>query len=70
MKECFDKKDIALLQKVVLEMPKEEAEYHMKRCVESGLWVPNAADEDGTTTSAVQEEGDRPEQEEVYEEVS
>lgn len=25
-------------------MPVEEAKYHMKRCVDSGLWVPNAAD--------------------------
>lgn len=33
-----------MLQKAILELPKEEAEYHMKRCVESGLWVPNAAD--------------------------
>lgn len=25
-------------------MPVEEAKYHMKRCVDSGLWVPNAGD--------------------------
>lgn len=25
-------------------MPVDEAKYHMKRCVDSGLWVPNAAD--------------------------
>lgn len=25
-------------------MPVEDAKYHMKRCVDSGLWVPNAAD--------------------------
>lgn len=23
-------------------MPEEEATYHMKRCVDSGLWVPDA----------------------------
>ena len=33
-----------MLQQAVLEMPKEEAEYHIKRCIDSGLWVPNAAD--------------------------
>lgn len=44
LKDCFEKKDIGMLQKAILELPKEEAEYHMKRCVESGLWVPNAAD--------------------------
>lgn len=25
-------------------MPVDEAKYHMKRCVDSGLWVPNAGD--------------------------
>lgn len=24
-------------------MPEEEAKYHLKRCVDSGLWVPDAA---------------------------
>lgn len=44
MKECFEKKDIQLLQDVVAQMPKEEAELHIKRCIDSGLWVPNAKD--------------------------
>lgn len=44
MKECFEKKDIQLLQDVVAQMPKEEAETHIKRCIDSGLWVPNAKD--------------------------
>ena len=42
MQECFEEKDIEKLQKVIEEMPKAEAEYHMKRCVNSGLWVPDA----------------------------
>ena len=42
--------------------------YHMKRCVDSGLWVPNREDpgtnaEDGFVTKAADDE------EEVYEEV-
>lgn len=24
-------------------MPEDEAKYHMKRCVDSGLWVPEKA---------------------------
>jgi len=66
MQNCFESKDISLLQKVVLELPKGEAEYHMKRCVDSGLWVPNASDlEDG---HGVQEQGDGEEDpEEIYE---
>ena len=47
--------------------------YHMKRCVDSGLWCPNKEDpgtsaEDGfTVTSRPEEEAE--EEEEVYEEV-
>ena len=29
-------------------MPETEAEYHMKRCVDAGLWVTNADDEPTT----------------------
>ncbi len=42
LQDCFENKDIGRLQDVLLKMPKEEAEYHMKRCVESGMWVPDA----------------------------
>lgn len=31
-----------MLQKTIESMDPEEAKYHMKRCVDSGLWVPNA----------------------------
>lgn len=33
-----------MLQKVIESMDPEDAKYHMKRCVDSGLWVPNAGD--------------------------
>lgn len=42
LKQCFETKSIALLKEVIAKMPKEEATYHMKRCVDSGLWVPDA----------------------------
>lgn len=64
MKECFETKDIGLLQKVVMGLPKEEAEHHMKRCVDSGLWVPNANDGD---SHPIQEEGGQ--EEATYESV-
>lgn len=31
-----------MLKEVIAKMPEEDARYHMKRCVESGLWVPDA----------------------------
>ncbi|XP_064603305.1 hsp90 co-chaperone Cdc37-like [Liolophura sinensis] len=61
LKDCFEKKDIGMLQKAILELPKDEAEYHMKRCVESGLWVPNAADAQKAEAS-----GSEPTQESEY----
>jgi cell division cycle protein 37 len=42
LKKCFETQDIQLLQDTILKMKKEDAEYHMDRCVKSGLWVPDA----------------------------
>ena len=42
LKECFETRNVALLQEVLDKLPKEEAAYHMKRCVDSGLWVTDA----------------------------
>jgi len=33
-----------MLQDAVTKIPKEEAEYHIKRCIDSGLWVPGGGD--------------------------
>jgi len=71
MQKCFMEQDIEMLQTVIKELPEDEARYHMKRCVDSGLWCPNKEDpgtsaEDGfTVTSRPEEEAE----EEVYEEV-
>ena len=40
LQECFESQDIAKLQATIAAMPPAEARYHMKRCVESGLWKP------------------------------
>jgi len=42
LKKCFESQNIELLQDTLLKMKKEDAEYHMDRCVKSGLWVPDA----------------------------
>merc|ERR1719433_1923370 len=70
MQKCFMEQDIGMLQTVIKELPEDEARYHMKRCVESGLWCPNKDDpgtssEDGFTVTNNPEEEDG---EEVYEE--
>ena len=39
LREAFESQEIEQLQKVIAEMNPKEAKYHMKRCVDSGLWV-------------------------------
>lgn len=67
LQKCFESKDIASLQKAITELPEEEARYHMKRCVDSGLWVPEA--NKGQETEGKEKEEGEGEGEEVYEEV-
>eukprot|EP00088_Acartia_fossae_P071219 TRINITY_DN9734_c0_g1_i1.p1 TRINITY_DN9734_c0_g1~~TRINITY_DN9734_c0_g1_i1.p1 ORF type:complete len:382 (+),score=166.82 TRINITY_DN9734_c0_g1_i1:91-1236(+) len=59
MKECFESQNIPMLQQVIKDMPEEEARHHMKRCVDSGLWVPSK-DDPGTNTEDgfVKKDGD------------
>ncbi|XP_058510631.1 hsp90 co-chaperone Cdc37-like [Solea solea] len=59
MQKCFDDKNIQLLQDVISKMDPTEAKLHMKRCIESGLWVPNSKPDDG----------DEKEEDATYEEV-
>ncbi|KAL7034653.1 hypothetical protein ACKWTF_008040 [Chironomus riparius] len=40
LQDCFEKRDTEMLKEAIMKMPEEEAKYHMKRCVDSGLWVP------------------------------
>ena len=40
MQDCFASQDIPKLQKLIEAMDPEKASYHLKRCVDSGLWVP------------------------------
>lgn len=65
LQKCFESKDIASLQKAITDLPEEEARYHMKRCVDSGLWVPEA-NKGQETEGKEKKEG---EGEEVYDEV-
>lgn len=44
LKKCFESQDVELLQKTIEKMDPQDATYHMKRCIDSGLWVPGAKD--------------------------
>lgn len=47
LKKCFESQDIELLKETIAKMPEEDAKRHMKRCVDSGLWVPDAGKKEG-----------------------
>jgi cell division cycle protein 37 len=66
LQNCFESKDIQLLQDTLMAMPKEEAEYHLKRCIDSGLWVPNAKDAEANRAETIPEDAASGELEEVY----
>lgn len=61
-----------MLQDVLGRMPEEEARGYLKKCIDSGLWIPNAQDAQaqakggGGGDSTSQEESD----EEQYERVA
>jgi cell division cycle protein 37 len=38
LQEAFESRDVEKLKQVLLNMDQKDAEYHMKRCVDSGLW--------------------------------
>ncbi|KAJ7317264.1 hypothetical protein JRQ81_003426 [Phrynocephalus forsythii] len=61
LQKCFDVKDVQMLQDTISKMDPTEAKHHMQRCIDSGLWVPNARTGDGA------EKGDKSEG--VYEEL-
>lgn len=45
LQKCFESRNIKLLQETIMTLPEEEARYHMKRCVDSGLWLPEGGKE-------------------------
>ncbi|XP_006875148.1 PREDICTED: hsp90 co-chaperone Cdc37 [Chrysochloris asiatica] len=42
LQKCFDAKDVQMLQDAISKMDPTDAKYHMQRCIDSGLWVPNS----------------------------
>jgi len=45
LKNCFDTKDIGKLQEVLTTMKPDEAQIWLKKCIDSGLWVPGPSDD-------------------------
>lgn len=41
LKKCFKSQNFQLLKDTIKDMNQEDAAFHMRRCVDSGLWVPD-----------------------------
>ncbi|KAM4603313.1 hsp90 co-chaperone Cdc37-like [Polymixia lowei] len=46
MQRGFDEKNIQMLQEAISKLDPMEGKYHMMRCIESGLWVPESGGDD------------------------
>uniref|UniRef100_A0A915AJ20 Hsp90 chaperone protein kinase-targeting subunit n=3 Tax=Parascaris univalens TaxID=6257 RepID=A0A915AJ20_PARUN len=49
MKAAFDSQEVAKLQAVAESMDREVFSHHLQRCIDSGLWIPDASAQKGTT---------------------
>ncbi|CAF0772373.1 unnamed protein product [Brachionus calyciflorus] len=66
LQKCFESQDIQLLQNALLSMSKEDAEYHMDRCIKSGLWVPDAKKDQAKKEGDDTKTENQNEQDELY----
>lgn len=66
LQKCFETRDLEMLKEAIMELSPEDARYHMKRCVDSGLWVPDKNDPNALGNES---EEIKAEEEEKYEEV-
>ncbi|KHJ89464.1 Cdc37 protein [Oesophagostomum dentatum] len=55
MRAAFDSQDVSRLQEVAMSMDREVFSYHFQRCIDSGLWVPNASAEDAEKAGETEE---------------
>ncbi|XP_068176745.1 hsp90 co-chaperone Cdc37 isoform X2 [Antennarius striatus] len=42
MQKSFDEKNVEMLQDAVSKLEPEEGKFHLRRCIDSGLWVPES----------------------------
>lgn len=55
LQDCFESRNVQMLQEIISKMPEEEAKYHMKRCVDSGLWIADASKVEGAEKAEAQD---------------
>ncbi|CAD5212498.1 unnamed protein product [Bursaphelenchus okinawaensis] len=60
MQEAFESQSVDALIHVAEGMDQEVFKYHLDRCIKSGLWIPNANDQDDAASSKGEAENDKP----------
>jgi len=62
LQDCFENKDIGRLQQVLSTLPEDEAKLHLKRCVDSGMWIPDGKkrEEEAAAAAAAKSTSDGP----------
>ncbi|XP_040001520.1 hsp90 co-chaperone Cdc37 isoform X2 [Xiphias gladius] len=56
IQRSFDEKNIQMLQEAINKLDPEEGKYHLKRCIDSGLWVPDSGEGDDEEDEEDEEE--------------
>ncbi|KFD54442.1 hypothetical protein M513_04589 [Trichuris suis] len=56
LQECFRSRDKSMLKEVAEKMSEQEFTAHLQRCIDSGLWIPNANDGDEFKTEPDKED--------------
>lgn len=46
LQKCFETRDPELLKETLTNMGEEQAEYHMQRCIDAGLWTPHKVEDE------------------------
>ncbi|XP_045903286.1 hsp90 co-chaperone Cdc37 isoform X3 [Micropterus dolomieu] len=56
IQKSFDEKNIQMLQIAINKLDPEEGKYHLRRCIDSGLWVPDSGEGDDDDKEEDEEE--------------
>nr|XP_019964225.1 PREDICTED: hsp90 co-chaperone Cdc37-like isoform X1 [Paralichthys olivaceus] len=61
IQRSFDEKNIQMLQEAMNQLHPDEGKYHLKRCIDSGLWVPDSGEGDDEEEEDEEDEEDEEE---------
>ncbi|XP_038568787.1 hsp90 co-chaperone Cdc37 isoform X1 [Micropterus salmoides] len=56
IQKSFDEKNIQMLQIAINKLDPDEGKYHLRRCIDSGLWVPDSGEGDDDDKEEDEEE--------------